>query len=75
MSVTPRSTDARFVHATTPEPGQLVEVRRRQWVAADVVSSNLEGSRQSWVTLSGTSKNPLSRASILQQSALLTTPG
>ena len=25
-----------------PEPGQLVEVRRRQWVVADVVSSKLE---------------------------------
>jgi hypothetical protein len=29
------------IYATSPEPGQLVEVRRRQWVVADVVSSQL----------------------------------
>lgn len=30
-----------------PEPGQLVEVRRRQWVVADVVSSKLASSSSS----------------------------
>jgi len=59
MSVTPRSTGARFVHATTPEPGQLVEVRRRQWVVADVVSSNLEGAPQNCVTLSSIDEDGL----------------
>ena len=59
MSVTPRSTGARFVHTTTPEPGQLVEVRRRQWVVADVVSSNLEGAPQNCVTLSSIDEDGL----------------
>ena len=37
-----------------PEPGQLVEVRRRQWVVADVNSSKLESGSESQncVTLS-----------------------
>ena len=30
-----------------PESGQLVEVRRRQWVLADVNSSKLESSSES----------------------------
>lgn len=36
-----------------PEPGQLVEVRRCQWVVADVTSSKLESASdsQSCVTL------------------------
>lgn len=28
---------------TPPEPGQLVEVRRRQWVVAEVAASKLSG--------------------------------
>ncbi|SFT79857.1 DISARM system SNF2-like helicase DrmD [Halomonas saccharevitans] len=32
--------------AGVPEPGQLVEVRRRQWVVADVVPSDIAGKRR-----------------------------
>ena len=44
-----------------PEPGQLVEVRRRQWVVADVNSSKLESSpeSQNCVTLSSIDEDGL----------------
>ena len=44
-----------------PEPGQLVEVRRRQWVVVDVVSSNLASgsSSQNAVTLSSIDEDGL----------------
>ncbi|WP_374072540.1 DISARM system SNF2-like helicase DrmD [Alloalcanivorax xenomutans] len=44
-----------------PEPGQLVEVRRRQWVVSDVLSSSLEssGASQNVVTLSSIDEDGL----------------
>lgn len=42
-----------------PEPGQLVEVRRRQWVVIDVVSSKLESASQSCVKLSSIDEDGL----------------
>ena len=37
------SVDAQFNnYQARPEPGQLVEVRRRQWVVADVDASRLD---------------------------------
>lgn len=44
-----------------PEPGQLVEVRRRQWVVADVASSTLESASaaQNCVTLSSIDEDGL----------------
>lgn len=44
-----------------PEPGQLVEVRRRQWVVADVVSSKLKSASasQNSVTLSSVDEDGL----------------
>jgi superfamily II DNA or RNA helicase len=44
-----------------PEPGQLVEVRRRQWVVADVVSSKLTATsaQQNFVTLSSIDEDGL----------------
>ena len=44
-----------------PEPGQLVEVRRRQWVVADVVSSKLASNSapQNSVTLSSIDEDGL----------------
>ena len=44
-----------------PEPGQLVEVRRRQWVVADVASSKLESdsASQNCVTLSSIDEDGL----------------
>jgi superfamily II DNA or RNA helicase len=44
-----------------PEPGQLVEVRRRQWVVADVVSSKLASTSgpQNAVTLSSIDEDGL----------------
>ncbi|MCW5262138.1 helicase [Verminephrobacter eiseniae] len=43
-----------------PEPGQLVEVRRRQWVVADVDAAGLEtGARQHCVTLSSIDEDGL----------------
>ena len=44
-----------------PEPGQLVEVRRRQWVVADVVSSKLasDSYSQNAVTLSSIDEDGL----------------
>jgi len=59
MSVTPRSNGPRFVHVSPPEPGQLVEVRRRHWVVADVVSSHLDGALQNLVTLSSIDEDGL----------------
>ena len=59
MSVTSRSTGARFARSSIPEPGQLVDVRRRQWIVADVVSSNLEGALQNCVTLSSIDEDGL----------------
>jgi len=49
------------VYSTPPEPGQLVEVRRRQWVVADVVSSQLAShhARQNLVTLSSIDEDGL----------------
>lgn len=49
------------IYATPPEPGQLVEVRRRQWVVADVVSSQLatNHARQNLVTLSSIDEDGL----------------
>jgi SNF2 family DNA or RNA helicase len=48
-------------YSARPEPGQLVEVRRRQWVVADVVSSKLEGASvsQNCVTLSSIDEDSL----------------
>ena len=44
-----------------PEPGQLVEVRRRQWVVAEVNSSKLESNSasQNCVTLSSIDEDGL----------------
>ena len=44
-----------------PEPGQLVEVRRRQWVVAEVASSKLTSStaQQNAVTLSSIDEDGL----------------
>jgi len=43
---TPSAMVAGFVHAaTSPEPGQLVEVRRRQWLVSDVDSSSVSPGR------------------------------
>lgn len=36
---TSRSTDPLVLSSTAPEPGQLVEVRRRQWIVSDVDAS------------------------------------
>lgn len=49
------------IYRARPEPGQLVEVRRRQWVVADVVSSRLESSSvsQNAVTLSSIDEDGL----------------
>lgn len=38
------SEENKEIYRARPEPGQLVEVRRRQWVVADVASSKLESS-------------------------------
>lgn len=44
-----------------PEPGQLVEVRRRQWIVADVTSSRLDSisAAQHCVTLSSIDEDGL----------------
>ena len=43
-----------------PEPGQLVEVRRRQWVVADVDAARLDtGTPQHFVTLSSIDEDGL----------------
>lgn len=48
-------------YSARPEPGQLVEVRRRRWVVADVASSKLEGASvpQNCVTLSSIDEDGL----------------
>ncbi|EJY55741.1 helicase domain-containing protein [Alicyclobacillus hesperidum URH17-3-68] len=48
-------------HGTVPEPGQLVEVRRRQWVVGQVQSSTLSSGRnqQHLVTLSSIDEDAL----------------
>ena len=61
MSNFPKNkTEMHFLRGV-PEPGQLVEVRRRQWVVADVNSSKLESSAvtQSCVTLSSIDEDGL----------------
>lgn len=49
------------IYKARPEPGQLVEVRRRQWVVADVVSSQLATNAmlQNLVTLSSIDEDGL----------------
>ena len=49
------------VYATSPELGQLVEVRRRQWIVADIASSQLitNHPRQNLVTLSSIDEDGL----------------
>jgi hypothetical protein len=59
MSLTSRLACTPFARSNAPEPGQIVEVRRRQWVVADVVSSNLEGVTQNFVTLSSIDEDGL----------------
>lgn len=49
-------------YSITPEPGQLVEVRKRQWIVADVKSSQLPISfpkKQHYVTLSSIDEDGL----------------
>lgn len=49
----PTSTASVTLSKSTPESGQLVEVRRRQWIVADVEGSTLDGAaEQSLITLS-----------------------
>lgn len=50
-----------YATPTPPEPGQLVEVRRRQWIVADITSSQLAstGARQNLVTLSSIDEDGL----------------
>jgi len=54
--------NAKEVIYSVPEPGQLVEVRRRQWVVADVLASTPENSSippQNLVTLSSIDEDGL----------------
>ncbi|MCU8245362.1 DISARM system SNF2-like helicase DrmD [Vibrio vulnificus] len=49
-------------YSVTPEPGQLVEVRKRQWIVADVKTSQLPTSlrtKQNYVTLSSIDEDGL----------------
>ena len=48
-------------YQASPEPGQLVEIRRRQWIVVDIDKSTLEGtsSVQSLVTLSSIDEDGL----------------
>lgn len=46
-------------HVSPPEPGQLVEIRRRQWVVAEVNASGLEGVRQHAVSVSSLDEDAL----------------
>lgn len=59
MAITEPSNVATY--GARPEPGQLVEVRRRQWVVADVVSSRLASNSapQNAVTLSSIEEDGL----------------
>jgi SNF2 family DNA or RNA helicase len=55
-------TSETFKTTSAPEPGQLVEVRRRQWVVADVQSSEVlpgKGTAQHYVTLSSIDEDGL----------------
>jgi hypothetical protein len=36
MSITADEITSEITHGTAPEPGQLVEVRRRQWIASEI---------------------------------------
>ncbi len=53
--------EIRLLAHTAPEPGQLVEVRRRQWIVAEVDASGLEtgAPRQHCVTLSSIDEDGL----------------
>lgn len=55
------STQNNQIYRANPEPGQLVEVRRRQWIVAEVVSSKLPSatSVQNAVTLSSIDEDGL----------------
>ncbi len=56
------STDHGYpIYRARPEPGQLVEVRRRQWVVADVISSQIDTNAipQNAVTLSSIDEDGL----------------
>src|SRR5687768_6497127 len=59
MNVSNENANERY--SACPEPGQLVEVRRRQWVVADVASSQLDGAsiQQNCVTLSSIDEDGL----------------
>ena len=59
MAITEPSNVATY--GARPEPGQLVEVRRRQWVVADVASSKLasNSAAQNAVTLSSIDEDGL----------------
>ena len=59
MNVSNEKANERY--SACPEPGQLVEVRRRQWVVADVASSQLDGAsiQQNCVTLSSIDEDGL----------------
>lgn len=46
-------------HCGLPEPGQLVEVRRRQWVVAEVSASKLGSVQQNAITLSSIDEDAL----------------
>ena len=45
MSMTAEETAAKIAHATAPEPGQLVEVRRRQWIVCQVEGGSIAPGR------------------------------
>ena len=45
MSMTADETAAKIAHATAPEPGQLVEVRRRQWIVSQVEGGSIAPGR------------------------------
>ena len=47
------------IYRNPPEPGQLVEVRRRQWVVAEVDASTQGAERQHAVTLSSIDEDAL----------------
>ncbi|MBE8232808.1 MAG: DEAD/DEAH box helicase family protein [Endozoicomonadaceae bacterium] len=56
------SVDNKITFKSTPEPGQLVEVRKRQWIVADVNTSQLPNTlhkRQSYVKLSSIDEDGL----------------
>src|SRR5690606_35160457 len=57
MKITNTKNDQTY--CACPEPGQLVEVRRRQWVVANVSSSNFTSTSQNVVTLSSIDEDGL----------------